>query len=91
MVPKRTRRWRVPDTGELAVINVGNGLNVEVHRGEHGRNRAHDHGVRYEPPLDSLSPAMDWVKQCSHALKKQHDDDPYDNPNGRSEHRSSGG
>jgi len=41
-------------SGKLeAVIDVGNGSNIEIHRGEHSRQRKHDRGVRYESPLDT--------------------------------------
>ena len=62
--------------GELAVIDVGNGLKVEVHCVLYGHNREHDQGVRYEPPFDTLPSAIDWIEQRCHALEEQCDDDP---------------
>ena len=75
LVSKRSG-WYHALAWELAVINVGNGKNVEVHRGEHCNERERDCGVGYESPLDTTHSAMDGVEQRGHALEEQHDDDP---------------
>ena len=45
-------------TGELSVIDVGNGLKVEVHGGVDGHEREHDGDVGHETPLDSALGAV---------------------------------
>ena len=61
LVSEWSRRCRAI-AGELAVVDVGNGKNVEVHRGDDGDNREHDGGERYEPPPNTLPSAMGGVK-----------------------------
>ena len=73
LVSKRSRR-RCAVAGELAVIDVGHGKNVEVHRGDDGDNREHDGGERYEPPPNTLPSAIGGVKQRGHTLEEQYDD-----------------
>ena len=75
LVSKRSRRC-CAIAGELAVIDVGNGKNVEVHRGDEGDTRERDGGVGYKSPFDTLPSAMGGVKQRGHTLKEQYDDDP---------------
>ena len=58
----------------FAVIDKGFGLDVEVHRGVHGHKREHGHGVGYEPPFDTLSPAVDGVEEGCHTLEEEHDE-----------------
>ena len=67
------RRQYTVDTGELAVIDVRNGKNVEVHPGLYGRSREHDRGIGYKPPLDTIPSAVVGVKQCGHTLEEQYD------------------
>ena len=55
---------------ELAVINEGNRLNVEVYRGFYGHNQEHNDGVGYESPLDRLPSAIDGVNQCGDTLEE---------------------
>ena len=50
----------------------------ELDPGERGREREHDGGVGYEPPLDTLSSAIDGVEQGGHTIEEQHDDDSWD-------------
>ena len=52
LVAKRSGRSDVV-TGELSVIDVGNGVKVEVHGGVDGHEREHDRNVGHETPLDS--------------------------------------
>ena len=49
---------------------------MEIHRGEYSRKRERDHGVGYEPPLDTFPSAMNWVKQRGHTSEEKDDDDP---------------
>ena len=49
-------------TTELTVFDIGNRLNVEGCRGEHGREREHYRSVGYESPLDTLPSAVGRVK-----------------------------
>ena len=59
---------------ELAVIDVGNGKDVEVHRSGDGDNRKHDGGKGYDPPPDTLPSAIGGVIKRGHTLKEQYDD-----------------
>ena len=54
-------------------------MNVEAQRGLYGRKREHDRDIGYEPPLDTLPPAVDGVKQRDHTLKEHYDRDPKTN------------
>lgn len=49
---------------------------MEVHRGEHGRRREHDHGKGHESPFDTLASAIGGIKQCSRAFGEEHDERP---------------
>ena len=50
---------------EATVINVGIRLNDEARRGEHRHKREHDHSVRYESPLDTISAfQLRWELLC---------------------------
>ena len=69
LVSEWSRRCRA-FAGELAVIDVGNREDVEVHRGEDGDARKHDSGEGYESPPDALPSAVDGAKQCSHTVKE---------------------
>ena len=74
-VPNWSRFGPVPGR-ELTVIDVGNGLKVEVHPSVHSRQREHDRGVAYEAPLDIPPSAMDWAEQRDHAFEEQHGEHP---------------
>ena len=63
-------------TWELAVIDEGNGYNVEVHRGVYCCQREHDNGVGHKSPLDTFASAMDGVKQGGHTSEEQRDEEP---------------
>ena len=52
LIPKRTGR-DVVVSGEFSVIDVGDGLKVEVHRGVYGHERKHGCNVGHNPPLDT--------------------------------------
>ena len=65
--------------GGFSVINVGNGLDIEVYRCSYGHNREHGHSVDHEWPLNGPPWAVDRVEQCAHTLEEQDDDDPYNN------------
>ena len=73
-------------TGGVAVIDEGNGLNVEVHRGEYGCQRERDQGVGYEAPLGAVASAMDGVKESGHTFEEQHDEHSWHKSNERGEH-----
>ena len=76
--------------GELAVFDVGNGKNAEVHRGGDGDTRERDGGVGYESPFDTLPSAMEGVEQRGHTLKEQHDNDPWNKLSTMDEHVGGG-
>ena len=66
----------VLDARELAIINEGNGLNIEGHCDLYSHKREHGRGVGYESPLDRLPSAVDRVEQRGHALEGQCGHDP---------------
>ena len=86
LISERSGGYDAIDTGELAVIDVGNGLEVELHPDEHGRKRENDPGVGYGPPVEASPFATGGVEQCSDTLEEHHDKNPWNEPNGRSEH-----
>ena len=87
LVSKWTRWYYALDTRELAVIDVGDGLKVELHPDKHGHERENDPGVGYEPPVETLPFAAGGVEQRSNALEEDDDENPWNKPDGRSEHR----
>ena len=72
MILKRYSKY----TWGLAIVDVGSGLNAELHRGSHGQKREHRHGVGYDSPFDSLPPAIGGVKERGYTLEEHCDDDP---------------
>ena len=72
LISKRSRRRHNFDAGELAVIDVGKGKDIEVHRSEYGHKQERDRSVGYEPPFDALPPATEGVKQRGHAFEEQY-------------------
>ena len=79
-------RYHALGTREIAVIDVANGLNVEVYPGEHGHKREYGHGVAYKSPLDTFPSAISRVQQRGHTFEGDHDDDTWNIPNRRNEH-----
>ena len=63
-------------TWGLAIVNVGSGLTVELHRGSYGQKREHCHGVGYDSPFDGVPPAVYGVKQSGYGLEEHRDDNP---------------
>ena len=62
LVPIRSRKRPAFCTRELAIIDVGNRFNDELHRGSYGHEQEHCHGVGYESPSDGFPSAIGGVK-----------------------------
>ena len=73
-VSVRSRRQLAFDTREIAIIDVGNRSDVEVHCGLYCYNREYGHGVEYEPPLDALPFSVAGVGQRGDTFEEQCDD-----------------
>jgi hypothetical protein len=63
-------------TRPVSVINVRDGLNIEVHPDERGRKREHERGVGNESPLDTPVSAIDGIEQCGYTSEGKSDDNP---------------
>lgn len=61
---------------ELSVIDVGDGLKVEVHRRINGDEREHGRNVSHDPPLDAPLCTIGGTEQCAETLEEQDDHDP---------------
>ena len=82
LVSERARRQGVV-ARELSVINVGNGLNVEVHRSEYRHKRERGHSVGHEPPPDPTPCAIAGTEQRLYTLKEYSYDDPWSDRSNR--------
>ena len=75
LVSKRARRY-VVISGEFSVIDVGNRLEVEVHRRVYRNEREHGHGVCEQSPLGATLLAIRSAEYRAQTLEEQHDHDP---------------
>lgn len=79
LVSKRTGR-NIVVSRPLSVINVGNGLEVEVHRGVNGPKREHGEDVCEENPVRaSALGSIGGTEDRAQTLEEQDDDDPVEN------------
>jgi len=65
----------VTETGELTVVDEGNGQRIEGHGGACGDKGEHEDGVDYECPLGALPSAIGGIEQGSDTLEEDYDDD----------------
>ena len=49
-------------------------------------SNAYPRNLKHEPPPGTLPSVIDGTEQRAYAVEKQHDDDPYNKPNKRSEY-----
>ena len=75
-ISKRSRRHHARDTRVFTIIDVGDKINVELHRVSYGHKQEHNYSVGYKFPFDTLPPAIDGVEQRGHTFKEQHNDRP---------------
>ena len=76
LVSERSRRYHALGAREIAIIDVGNGSNVEVHSSEHSHKRKYGGGVAYKSPLDTISSAIGGVQQRGNTFEGDDDNDP---------------
>lgn len=76
LVSERSRRKHNVIPGEISIIDVRDGLDVEVDRGEYRHEREHGRGVGRETPPQAFACAVDGTEQGTHTLKVQNDDNP---------------
>ena len=73
-------KWPTRDvvvSGEFSVIDVGDRLKVEVHRGVHCHERKHCGDVGKETPFNSPLCTIGGTEDGTQTLEEQHDDDTW--------------
>lgn len=70
LVPDGSGRYLAFGTGEIPVIDEGDGLNVEGHCSVHRHKREHGGSVGHQSPLDAPSCAIDWIEQGAYTLEE---------------------
>ena len=76
LVSVRSRR-RAASSPKFSVIDVGNRVKVEAHRGIYRQNREHGYCVNHKTPFDAPLCAIDGIEQCAYALKEENDNNAY--------------
>ena len=75
LVSKRSG-WCLVVSRELSVIDVRNGLKVEVHRGVYRHEREGGHAVCEETPVGTGPRAIGGAEYRAQTLEEHHDSDP---------------